>query len=175
MPDEPDGANGASAADTDGGDGDGSREMKHADHILALPEECPPDHFGEERVDVYRFVRADLGDPWNFTPQALKPTARRHAGDPVGCTDFALSMWRSEEEAKNFYLRHKKNGRKVERTFGTHLAIVRVFPVDGLIGPPRGDGHRDLHEYTSESLASRSEHVAVLFDDVAAARSTGAR
>lgn len=76
--------------------------LKYRDHVCDIPG-CPPGECTEEWVTVYRFVRADISDPWNFTPQAIKDPLRDFKTTEKLCSGYALSMWRTITEAERFY------------------------------------------------------------------------
>ena len=105
-------------------------------------------------MTVFRFVREPLTDPWNFTPQAKKNPKRRFRDDPSRCGAYALSVFRSKDEAARFYRNQvEKHGTKMHTALGTHLARVDVNPADGCLSSVRGDGHRDLYESTGVVFA----------------------
>lgn len=118
---------------------------------------------------MFRFVRKDITDPWNFIPQAEKDPKRKFKDDGDSCSGWALSVFNSQEAAKDFYNAMRNKRSRVDKILGTHLASVPITPTDGRLSAVRCDGHRDWHEYVTTSCAQKSlvieqlhiEHVQV--------------
>ncbi len=101
----------------------------------------------------------------SYTPQALKPNARKYETAPEQCEHLGLSMYVSQETALDawnslwdrFYAQGKGREEKVAKILGNQLNVLSITPAHGVFGDERADdGHITFHQYDGTDLASVS-------------------
>ena len=130
-------------------------QYKYAQHLADI-QSCPPVGTSNEDATLFRFVFSELAHGNNFLPpQIIKPG--REFQDPVErCSAFALSLFRTTDEATAAYRKLKANNKKIGKRIGTHLARISLRRADGALTPEDEEGHCDLHEHQDCDLLPRA-------------------
>lgn len=134
--------------------------MKYATYLNTI-ENCPSTKCSPKSGVAYRFVYEDLHHPHNLLPAAL--IRQRPYGTPEQrCSAYALSMFRSESEARSRFAQLEKHTRNLREKIGSHLASVVLCPNDGVASSIASNGHFDFFESAGVDLVPRLTLVGAL-------------
>ena len=118
-------------------------------------ENCPPDTYQPQSGTWYRIIYAE-NDKRSFVPPYQKDPPRL-LEKPGTCTDWALSFYLTEPQARKQYAYLSKVMKDVDRKIGSHIAEVIINNDDGIASPAnKRSGHIDLHEFTAAKLETQS-------------------
>lgn len=78
------------------------------------------------------------------------------------CSEFGLSMFGTEEQARAKFGALVETRPEIRKTIGTHLAQISLMPSHGLQTYPTETGHFDLFEYQDVDLVPCTQIVGLL-------------
>lgn len=108
---------------------------------------CPPQAVAPAKGKAYRFVHAAMTAD-NFVPQAV-----RNPKVACSCTGWALSLFRSLDEAEvRFRQLEATPVPNIRKRIGDSVAEGHLTPAFGAVTPANDTGHFDLYEYTGANL-----------------------
>lgn len=128
-------------------------------------QNCPPVECQGVLLSAFRFTYDPdpTPTPQSYLPPAKKISAeRRWQGTVPDCSDFALSLFRTESEARIFFKKLEKKNKNIRKSLGNFLAVVAVDPKHGLAGEFRTDGHFNLYEYQGVDLSLVASPIGFL-------------
>jgi hypothetical protein len=131
--------------------------FKYQTQIEQFKSKCNLSKYHEyEARTSYRWVYADINDERNFSPIYQ----RFNDGPKSQCTGWALSMYETQQQARDrleFFTKDKPNA---YLRLGTHTAVGVLERADGRSGPAReSDAHFDHFEYPDRNLAAKFDIV----------------
>ncbi len=132
--------------------------FKYATYIARVAE-CPPTSATEGTRRAYRFVFNPV-DAESFKPTAIS-VPKRFEKKPC-CTDCAVSLYESEEDARDAFAELLENHSKIREKVGDSLGMFNVLPEHGPHTAPDHTGHFDLFEYVNVDLAAVTSVVGTL-------------
>jgi len=142
--------------------------FKYRKEIASIPD-CPPDHYENRILIVYRFVFEDISDERNFSPVLILKPKRIHARmfrrDEAKCQGYGLSLFNTLENAQRKYLKLIKNRPKLAKKLGTHIAQGLIEESDGVVSPINREGHLTLHESEQADLKRKFRLVMEVYND----------
>lgn len=141
-------------------------EFRHKQDLQEIVERtgesCPPATAKAVSVKAFRFVKEPRTAAC-FLPQGKKSPRRvLDAKAHEQCSLLGLSMFNSEQAARNRYEILKKSISNVKRSLGTHLAMGSLTEVDGVATDPNEAGHFDFFEFSSFSICESFSLVGTL-------------
>jgi hypothetical protein len=121
-----------------------------------LSIKCPPEHYKSKNMPVYRWVFDDINDENNFKPrwyilpdvelEKVEQITDAMKRDTQKCSMLALSMFVSEDDAKNrFEYFLDTHGKKSYKRFGTNISKGEITENDGVNEAPNNAGHFNHH------------------------------
>lgn len=115
--------------------------LKYQDQLNSVRDQpCPCRRkFTSKSLTAYRFMHNQASQK-NFIPPALLGDNRE-----LKCTSFALSFFRSIDEAQKKYISISKGYRSIKQRMGDHIGKIEILPTDGLASSFNTYGHMDLH------------------------------
>jgi len=125
--------------------------LKFQAELASLPD-CPPSTASAHASVGFHWVFDPLTDQRNFVVKAVK-TPARFAVKPR-CDAHALSMWDTEQRARDEYDRIRQKNQNIANELGTHVAEMTLTPNHGLQTAPNLRGHFSLYEYIGVSLSA---------------------
>lgn len=137
--------------------------FKYAAYLSKF-NDCPSTmNCAPQDVTAFRWVYDP--DPANlsYTPQALKPKARRYAKEQ--CDGYGLSLWLTEAGARDLFETIKRTfdpsvaHDRAMKVLGTHLNSLQITAAHGECDDERDDGHFTFHEYETCDLSTVATRV----------------
>jgi hypothetical protein len=127
---------------------------KYAANIAGLAN-CPPLPIVEADCTAFRFVFSPI-DSTSFLPVGVLNPARAAQVCPAGkCLALAsLSMFTSEEAARDKVADIESRIPQIKKRVGTHVARLTVAKSHGAQTPPNDTGHFSFFEYEGVDLVS---------------------
>lgn len=136
--------------------------MKYVDELGRYPD-CPPGSVTPcAKRNAYRFIHESDRDPRNFLPVAKLSPNREFEDAAICCMSLSLSLFSSKEQDVAFYQKLKKRNKNIGKTLGTHIALVKLAEVDGMVTPDRDDSHFSLFELADVSWSGRCNDISVI-------------
>jgi len=134
-----------------------AQPFKYQAQIDEFKEKCDLNEFHEyEARTSYRWVYEDINDERNFLPVY----ARFNDRPKSQCAGWALSMYKTPEQAKERLEYFSKDKPKAYLRLGTHTAVGVLERADGRSEPAsEKDGHFNHFEYPDQNLAAKFEIV----------------
>jgi hypothetical protein len=133
--------------------------FKHAALHSQLPAECPPKQSKEADRTAFRYVWKPI-DAKSF--YIFAPKLGNRFGKKGTCSDCALSMFETEEQARLYFATVKESHPQIGQKIGDHLAKIALIKAHGVQTTPEDDGHFDLHEYGGVDLVPVAQLIGPL-------------
>ena len=132
-------------------------DFQFTEDFKKLTVQCPPSHYKPHNKTVYRWVFDEINDEKNFQPVYFRdPKRSLKFSDKDKCKSLALSLFTSEEQAKNrFYELKDTNGIKIYKTLGTRVAEANINEEDGVNSEPDRTGHFSHHLVSGHQYEAR--------------------
>lgn len=117
---------------------------------------CPPTHYRNEEITVFRWVHENMRHINDFLPVAFINPKR--VNDPTidlahKCRSYGLSLYNSVANAQKQYNAIIAQNPRLVQQIGEYIAEAQLAKSDGVISPadPR-TGHMTFHEYAGVDL-----------------------
>jgi hypothetical protein len=120
--------------------------LKYEKEITRL--NCNLDGFIERERPAYCWTFDPISDSRNFVPRAI-------AVERDGCTEWALSFFESQKQAKEKMGRLTRKNPQLYNVLGTHIASGVLKKEDGISGNCNSEGHFNHFEYVNVELRNK--------------------
>ena len=111
-------------------------------------EACPPSTCTPATGEAYRICHNPF-QPKDFLP----PAQRRIPPNDKRCSEWGLSLYKSESEAvAAFRALDTSPLKNIRKRLGDHIAVGTLQRAFGTTTPANGHGHFDLYEYLGVQL-----------------------
>lgn len=143
-----------------------AQKLKYSKEINGLKlSNCPGSSSIPRQIPAFRYGIDPVSDPKNIETEASILTRenrfpRKNASDDQLCSDFGLSFFDTKDNALNFWKNY--NSRMKEKLGYNTLLELDIRKSDGLCTTTNPNGHFNLFEFETTSLAHRFKKVTRL-------------
>jgi hypothetical protein len=131
-------------------------DFQFAEDFKKLTVQCPPSHYKPHNRIAYRWVFDDINDPENFKPVYYKdPIRALKFSDEIKCQSLALSLFASEEQAKDRFSELKETIQNAYKQLGTMVAESTINEKDGVNSDIDRRGHFSHHPVSEHQYEKR--------------------
>lgn len=134
---------------------------QYALHIDGLTPQCPPAIAMESNKDCWRYTFNPISDTCFWPPKRKNPV-RVASSTEQECSMWALSMYESEHQAVNAYVKLSRSFKNIKKVLGDHLSAGAVTCNDGKCMPANGHGHFDFHPYMHATYSNNFNIIRAL-------------
>jgi hypothetical protein len=141
-------------------------DFQFAEDFKKLTIQCPPNHYKPQNKPVYRWVFDEITDERNFQPlfyRNPRKYSRKDTSDKEKCGGLALSLFTSEEKAKDRFYELKNTTCPIAyKVLGTGIAEATINEQDGVNEEPNNLGHFNHHPVVNHDYENRFTIISKL-------------
>lgn len=129
--------------------------LKYENEITSIGN-CPRSDFKQVEHEAFRFVSQINTGEKNFLPVIkINPRRGNNFNNEKLCDAYSLSMFKTEDEAIEFYKKIKSRFPNIGKSIGDSIASCRLKKEYGLAGNYRKDGHFSFFTFEKVDLSSK--------------------